>query len=126
MGDIGDELKELRQEHMDLLDTVIHKDKEIAELKTKVKSHARKGLELTLKLQAERIKSRSAANALESIFVNPTCNAEKERYMIENYPRLIRELKTLRVNELQLTNRNRELKADNAELEDTVNELRRG
>ena len=52
--------------------------------------------------------------------------AEKERYMIENYPRLIRELKTLRVNELQLTNTNRELRADNAELEDKVDELRRG
>ena len=51
--------------------------------------------------------------------------ADKERYMIANYPRLIRELKTLRVNELQLTNRNRELKADNAELQDTVDEYKR-
>ena len=48
----------------------------------------------------------------------------KERYMIENYPRLIKANKGLNQDVMILTNENRELKAENAELQDEIN--RRG
>lgn len=51
---------------------------------------------------------------------------EKERYMIKNYPRIIEVNKGLNEDVMILTNENRELKADKEELEDQVNELRRG
>ena len=52
--------------------------------------------------------------------------ALKERYMIKNYPRIIEANKGLNEDVMILTNKNRELKADVAELQDKVNELRRG
>ena len=52
--------------------------------------------------------------------------AKKERFMIENYPKIISDNMRLNEDNMILTNRNRELKADNAELQDRVNELRRG
>ena len=52
--------------------------------------------------------------------------AEKERYMIKNYPRVIEANKGLNEDVMILTNENRELKADKEDLQDEVNELRRG
>ena len=51
---------------------------------------------------------------------------EKERYMLKNYPRIIEANKGLNQDLMILTNENRELKAAKAELQDKVNELRRG
>ena len=51
--------------------------------------------------------------------------AKKERYIIENYPKIISDNMRLNEDNMILTNRNRELKADNAELQDTVDEYKR-